>query len=128
MMKAKGLSLENIDHPSPQEERQEARKHRRALVQGRGLIGLGFALLALFGLITAAVLFLDPLAFDVPITREVQEINFGLFNWLLVAVSAPGFAPWSFIFPVVIIAIVGLLKRVVEAGFLALASLAAVAS
>ena len=127
-MKAEGLFIENLDHPGPQEQRQEARKHRRALVEGRGLIGLGLGLLALFGLITATVLFLDPLAVDVPITRELQEVNFGPFNWLMVEVSAPGFWPWSLIFPVVVIAVVALLRRVVEAAFLALASLAAAAS
>jgi membrane-associated phospholipid phosphatase len=127
-MREKGLSLDNIDRKSPTEERQEVRKHRRALIRGRGLIGIGLGLLVLFGLITSAVLFLDPLALDVPITREVQDLNFGLLNWVLLAVSAPGFSPWNFVFPIVIILGLGLLKRIAEAAFLGLASLAALAS
>src|SRR5438093_1407736 len=83
MMKAKGLSLENINHPSsPQEEKQEASKHRRALVQGRGLIGLGFALLALFGLITAAVL-VHLTTFSFPSGHVTQYVLFFGFSFYL---------------------------------------------
>jgi membrane-associated phospholipid phosphatase len=124
-MKSQDLSLDKLAHKTPAQERQEARKHRGALIRGRRLIALGLLMLALFGAITAAVLFLDPLALDVPITREVQDLNFGPFNWLLLAVSAPGFAPWNFIFPVVIILGLALFRRFAEAAFLLLASLAA---
>jgi membrane-associated phospholipid phosphatase len=103
---------------------REVVRDRWALFRGRGLVVLGVALLAIFGLITAAVLFLNPLDLDLPITREVQEINFAPVNWLLLAVSAPGFEPWNFIFPVVGIAGLALLRRITEAVFLAIASVA----
>src|SRR6476620_386397 len=111
-MTARDLSLDNIDRKSPTEERQEVRKHSRALIRGRRLIGVGLGVLALFGVVTGAVLFLDPLAIDVPITREVQDLNFGPLNWLLLAVSAPGFTPWNFIFPIVAILVVAMLRRI----------------
>ena len=112
-MKAQHLSVDKLTHKTPTEQRQEARTQRRALIRGRRLIALGAVVLALFGAVTAAVLFLDPLAVDVPITREVQDINFGPANWLLLAVSQPGFSPWNFIFPVLIILGVALLRRFV---------------
>ena len=40
----------------------------------------------------------------------------------MLAVSAPGFAPWNFIFPAVVILGLVLIKRFAEAAFLALAS------
>jgi membrane-associated phospholipid phosphatase len=110
---------------TPQEAQQEQRKHRQALFRGRVLFGLGLMLLILFGAVTASIVLLDPLALDVPITREVQELQFGPFGWLLVAVSAPGFEPWNFIFPVAIILGVVLLRRFVEAVFLSFASILA---
>ncbi|MFL5731860.1 MAG: phosphatase PAP2 family protein [Chloroflexia bacterium] len=123
-MKADSLSLDKLNRKSPTEKRQEAGKHRRALIRGRQLIALGIVLLALFGMLTAAVLLLNPLVLDVPITREVQEVNLGPLDFLMRAVSAPGFWPWNGIFPVVIIVVLALFKRVVEAAFLALASIA----
>lgn len=111
---------------TPIGERKEVRKHERALFRGQALVILGFLLLAMFGAITAAVAFLNPLALDVPITREVQEITFGPVDWLLLAVSWPGFQPWNFIFPIAIILVLALVfKRFAEAAFLVLASVAA---
>jgi len=100
------------------------REAGRALVRGGALIGAGLTLLVLFAAVTAAVLLLDPLSLDVPITREVQEAQWGPLDGLLLAVSAPGFAPWNFIWPVVIIGAVALARRAAEAAFLALASVA----
>lgn len=94
-----------------------------ALVRGRLLVSLGMILLVIFGIITASVLLIDVLALDVPITHEVQEFDFVPLNWLLLAVSAPGFSPWSYIFPIAIVLVLVLLRRGVEAGFMALAGL-----
>ena len=93
-------------------------------MRGGALIGAGLTLLVLFAAVTAAVLLLDPLSLDVPITREVQKAQWGPLDGLLLAVSAPGFAPWNFIWPVVIIGAVALARRFAEAAFLALASVA----
>lgn len=101
---------------------QEASKHRRGLIRGRELIALGLGVLILFGLLTAAVLLLNPLAFDVPITREIQEITFAPAGALFVAVSAPGFWPWNYVFPLLMIVALAGIKRIAEAAFLALAS------
>ncbi|HMA35106.1 MAG TPA: phosphatase PAP2 family protein [Chloroflexia bacterium] len=110
--------------PTPGAARQEAREHRHALFRGRAIIGLGLGLLVVFGLVTAAVLLLNPLTLDVPVTRAIQDLNFGPLNWLLLAVSAPGFTPWNFIFPTAIVIGLGLLRRPAEAAFLALAAVA----
>lgn len=116
-----------IDKPgsSPLDEDREIRRHARSFMRGRTLVGLGVALLALFALVTGFVLFLDPLALDVPITRELQKIDFQPFGDLMRWVSWPGFSPQNFIWPVLVIVAVGvLLKRVAEAAFLALAAVA----
>ncbi len=110
---------------TPAEQRQETRRHGRSLIRGRALVAFAFAMLALFGLITAMVLFLSPLTLDVPITREVQEITWSPAGTLLEAVSWIGFSPQNFIWPVIVIVGVALLfRRLVEAVFLALATVA----
>jgi membrane-associated phospholipid phosphatase len=106
----------------------DPRQARRALLRGGTLIGAGLVLLVLFGAVTAGVLLLDPLTLDVPITREIQEAQWGPLDALLLAVSAPGFAPWNFVWPVVIIGAVALARRFAEAAFLALATVASGAS
>src|SRR5689334_14631549 len=88
---------------TPQEARQETRRHRRALFEGEGLLALGGGMLALFALVTAVVVLLDPLALDVPITRAVQDLNtVWPLNTLLVDVSLPGFSPWNYLLPLLI--------------------------
>ena len=52
---------------------QEVPRHRRGLLRGQQLIALGFVLLALFGLVTAAVLLLNPLLVDVPVTLQCRD-------------------------------------------------------
>jgi membrane-associated phospholipid phosphatase len=96
--------------------------HWEALLRGRVLVGLGVGLLLLFAGVTALVVWLNPLVVDVPVTREVQEINYGPFNWLMLAVSAPGFEPWDYLFPLVIVGAIALLRRLVEAAFFLLAT------
>lgn len=108
--------------PSPQEEKQEVHVHRRALLRGRGLIAAGIGLLGIFGVVTLAALFIDPRVFDAPITREVQEMQVGPLSTLLIAVSAPGFQPWNFVFPLVIMGGLAFLRRLAEAAFLGLAA------
>lgn len=98
-------------------------EHERSLLRGRVLIGVGLTLLVVFVAITLLVFLLDPLSLDVPITKELQEIDYGPFGWLMVAVSAPGFEPWNFIFPLVIVGALVLLRRIVEAGFMLLATI-----
>lgn len=117
--------ITEIGAQSPAEHRQETRRHFWSLLQGRGLVALGVILLLLFGAVTALVLFLDPLSLDVPVTRAVQDITWPPAANLLLDVSWPGFSPQNFIWPVVIILGVALLlRRIVEAAFLALATVA----
>ncbi len=124
-MESKSHTIATPYEGSGQEEQQEVRKHGRALIRGRALVALGIALLCVFGLVTSAVVLLNPVTLDVPITKGVQELNFGPFGALMAAVSWPGFQPYNYVFPLVaIIGVAALLKRVVEAAFLALASLA----
>ncbi|MGI8587385.1 MAG: phosphatase PAP2 family protein [Chloroflexia bacterium] len=110
-----------MEELSPAEEKLEAGKRRRALFRGRALITLGLVLLAAFGGLTAFVLLLHPLEFDVPISHAIQGIDFEPWNTLMRAVSEPGFAPWSFLIPTVIVVGLLLLHRFLEAGFLAVA-------
>jgi membrane-associated phospholipid phosphatase len=109
---------------NPAEARQEAQQHRQALFRGAAILGLGTTLLVLFGLITLVVAVLDPLSLDVPITRTVQELNaYPPLSAALDAVSWPGFSPWNFILPALLVLGLGLLKRVTEAAFLLLATI-----
>src|SRR3954466_12318776 len=101
-----------VEAPAPAEQPLgEARKHQQALIRGGTLVALGIGALVLFSLITGAVLFLDPLVLDVPITRELQEIDYGPFGSLMVAVSAPGFWPWNYVFPLLIIIGLAAIRR-----------------
>ncbi|HST05745.1 MAG TPA: phosphatase PAP2 family protein [Chloroflexia bacterium] len=100
----------------------------RALGRGDALVNLGIALLLIFAVVTVLVLFLNTSWLDLPITKEIQELNFAPTNWLWQAVSAPGYTPWNYIGSVLIVIIVALFKRYAEAAFLLLASLAAGAS
>lgn len=110
---------------TPAEQRQETRRHGRSLMRGRTLVAFGVALLALFGLVTAMVAFLNPLTLDVPITRTVQMITWPPAATFLEAISWPGFSPQNYIWPVVVIAALTLLfRRLVEAAFLTLALVA----
>ncbi len=110
-------------NPSPEPERREQNSHRRSLVRGAALVSLGFFMLVIFGIVTAVVVLLHPLVFDVPITLELQEVNYGPFSWLMEAVSYPGYAPQNIILPlIVIVGVAVLFKRVAEAAFLGLVS------
>lgn len=110
---------------TPAEERQEVSRHRRSFIRGRALVSLGVILLVIFALVTGLVLFLDPLVLDVPITRELQEIDFPPFNALMLGVSWLGFSPQNFIWPMLVVLVVAVvLKRVAEAVFLVLATAA----
>lgn len=102
--------------------------HIRSLLVGRVLVTVGLTLLIVFVLVTLVVVFADPLFLDVPITKELQEIDYGPFGWLMVAVSAPGFEPWNFIFPVAIVGLLLLLRRGVEALYLLLSTVGAASS
>ena len=113
---------------SPHGTPDEVVERPRALFRGRALIGLGIGLLVVFGLLAAAVLLLDPLTLDVPITQEIQELPVGPLGALLIAVSAPGFTPWNFIFPTITVLALIVLRHRTEAAFLALASVAASSS
>jgi undecaprenyl-diphosphatase len=95
-----------------------------ALIRGQALVGLGVVLLIIFAALTALVLFVDPTWLDLPVTHEVQELNFGPTNFLWYAVSAPGYMPYNYIVPAVIIVIVALFRKYAAAAFLLAASLA----
>lgn len=117
--------VSEIGAQTPAEHRQETRRHFWSLLAGRGLVLLGAILLVLFGAVSALVLLTDPLTLDVPITRDVQAITWPPAGDLLQAVSWPGFSPQNFIWPVVIVLGVALLlRRIVEAVFLVLATAA----
>lgn len=113
--------MNNSNRDSGDRKREEHKEYK-ALLSGRALIGLGVGLLLLFGFVTAIVLLLDPVQLDLPITHELQEFDFGFFSLLMRADSALGFAPWAFIFPSVIVTGVLILRRPVEALFLAVAT------
>jgi membrane-associated phospholipid phosphatase len=108
--------------PAPEESWWERYRHGLALARGHRLVEWGLALLLVFGFVTAAVVLLDPLALDVPITRAVQRVDLGPLEGLPLAVNAPGFWPWNVLFPLAIILALALLQRIAEAGFLALAT------
>src|SRR5437588_9864060 len=92
---------------SPQTvEANEQRIHHRALFRGQALLILAFALLLVFGAVTAIVVLANPVSLDLPITLEVQDLNFGPATFLLEAVSAPGLSPYKFIIHVEIVHIV----------------------
>ena len=109
---------------SPAAARVEAKTHGRALFRGRAILSLGLALLVVFGVLTALVAGLKPEQFDLPITQLVQKLNtIPLLDNLLIAVSEPGFAPWSYLVPAVLVVAWLVARRVAEALFLVLATL-----
>ncbi len=101
-----------------------ARLSAPAPPRGYALPGAGLILLTLFGLITAGVLVRNPLILDVPLTRALQAVNDGPFGWLMVAVSAPGFAPWNVLVPLILASGIALAGRWRAAAFLLLATIA----
>jgi membrane-associated phospholipid phosphatase len=111
-----------VEAATPGTPREEKQQHTQALFRGKQLLIIAGALLAIFGLVTAAVLLLNPQQLDLPITKEVQETNFRPIGWLMEAISWPGFMPWNFVFPIIIILGIALLRRFAEAAFLALAT------
>jgi len=109
----------------PDSARADARQHQRALLRGARIVALGAGLLVLFALVMGAVVFLHPEQLDLPITRAVQSWNFPLLDVLMPAVSWPGFTPWNFIIPLLLMAGLAALRRGAEAAFLGLATVAA---
>lgn len=96
-----------------------------ALARGRSIV-LTVALLAvLFMLLMVVVVAggLQPTWWDIRITHEIQELPDVGVGWLLVGVSEPGFAPWTWIVSGVALAIMLWRRWYVEAAFTALASL-----
>ncbi len=106
------------------EARTEAATHHHALFRGRAILSIGFVLLVMFGLLTAVVAGLKPEQFDLPITQQVQKLSaVPPLDSLLIAVSAPGFAPWSYVVPALLVLAWAAARRFAEAAFLVIATL-----
>ena len=110
------------------EKRRNIQLNLQSLTRGRGLLTLAAALLASFAVVTFLALTLPIKLIDLPITAEAQEKTRPVIDGVMVAASWLGYEPYSFIFPFVVIAIIALLRRPVEAAFLTLATLASGAS
>jgi undecaprenyl-diphosphatase len=95
------------------------------LLRGRLLLVCAVVLAIVFTLLTAIVLRADlqPTAWDIGITREIQEFPRMPVGEVLIAVSEPGFYPWNVILPTLVVLFLLTLRRVVEAAFAALAAL-----
>ena len=95
------------------------------LLRGRFLLLWAVALAILFTLLTAIVLRADlqPTAWDVGITREIQEIPRLPLGEILIAVSEPGFYPWNVVLPVLLVLFLLSLRRVALAAFAVVAAL-----
>ncbi|MDQ2805506.1 MAG: phosphatase PAP2 family protein [Chloroflexota bacterium] len=109
---------------TPATAQVEAHTHRRALLRGRAILSLGLALLIVFGALTALIAGLKPEQFDLPITQQIQQLN--TIPWLanlLIAVSEPGFAPWSYVVPALLALAWLVARRFAEALFLVGATL-----
>jgi membrane-associated phospholipid phosphatase len=96
-----------------------------ALLRGREIV-ISIVLLTLgFALLTSMVLRTDllPTPWDIRVTHELQEVPHFPLGLILTMVSYPGFAPWNWIMAGVVIAIMVVLRRPVEAVFMCLAAL-----
>jgi membrane-associated phospholipid phosphatase len=95
-----------------------------ALARGRPVIATILLLTVLFSLLTITVVRGDllPTPWDVGITHEIQEIPFVPIGQILVWVSAPGFTPWNFIIPAVVVLFMLFQRWRLEAWFMALAA------
>lgn len=85
------------DIPKPQDAKaaiasRPARHYRARIFQGYVVTAtLAFAALVLLARV------INYFPFDLAITLDLQRIHFGLFNALMLFISAPGFAPQSFV-------------------------------
>ena len=94
------------------------------LLRGRALFVGAVVLTILFTLLTLLVLRADlqPTSWDIGITHEIQEFPQMPVGEALVAVSAPGFYPWNFLMPALVILFMLVMRWFVQAAFTALAS------
>jgi undecaprenyl-diphosphatase len=100
-----------------------AQTHRRALFRGAAIVSSGLTVLAVFAILMLLVSGLKPEQFDLPITREVQEIgNLPILNSALESVSLPGYAPWAYLFPLLLAAAWALARWFAESLFMLLAA------
>jgi undecaprenyl-diphosphatase len=94
------------------------------LLRGRLLFVGAAALAVLFTLLTALVLRADlqPTGWDIGITHEIQEFPQVPVGEALVWVSVPGFFPWNYIVPGMVIVFMLVMRWFVQSAFTALAS------
>lgn len=94
------------------------------LLRGRALFVAAAALALIFTLLTALVLRADlqPTSWDIYITSAIQELPRPVVGDVLIAVSAPGFAPWNYVMPAVVLVFMLAMRWFVQAAFTALSS------
>jgi undecaprenyl-diphosphatase len=94
------------------------------LLRGRVLFVSAAALALLFTLLTALVLRADlqPTAWDIAITHEIQEFPSLPVGEVLIAVSMPGFWPWNFLLPALIAVFMLAMRWFEQAALVLLAS------
>lgn len=102
-----------------------AQTHRRALFRGAAIVSTGLGVLAVFTILMLLVSGLKPEQFDLPITRAVQQVgDQPIISNVLDGVSLPGYAPYSYIFPLVLAAAWALTRWFAESLFMLLAAAA----
>jgi membrane-associated phospholipid phosphatase len=95
-----------------------------ALARGRLLLVAVLLLAVIFSLLTLIVVRdnLLPTPWDIGVTHEIQEIPLVPFGQVLVWVSTPGFSPWNFLIPAVVILFMLFQRWITEAWFIAFAT------
>jgi membrane-associated phospholipid phosphatase len=93
------------------------------LVRGQVLLVSAAVLALVFTLLTVLVLRADlqPTSWDIGITHEIQELPAVPVGYVLEWVSKPGFQPWNYIIPTMIILFMVLMRWYREAFFTAMA-------
>jgi undecaprenyl-diphosphatase len=106
------------------ELRQETRIHVRGIIKGYGLLITSAAAFLVFGFVGWLIRDLAPLSVDLAITMMVQNATLSpaagagripIYDELMELVSAPGFAPYNFIWTGLVVGGLALLKRFAEA-------------
>ena len=136
------MATELLDDPQPPatpaeaaqqlpELRRETRTHVRGIIRGNGLLIAGAVAFLVFGVMGWLVRDLAPLSVDLAITMMVQNATLSpaagveripIYDELMELISAPGFAPYNFLWTGLVIAGLALMRRFAEAVVAAVAS------
>lgn len=113
------------------ELRQETRTHVRGIIRGYGLLISSVMAFLVFGFLGWTIRGLAPLSVDLAITSMIQNATLSpaagggripIYDELMELVSAPGFAPYNFLWTGLVIGGLALLRRFAEAVVAAVAS------